>query len=446
MVNSTPDLNDLKKAADAMNITSEVRTTKAELSSESNFTATSTNGSTGSYNIGVAQLAQVQKNVSIGYLSKDTNTFKTGTITINDGLGAAVKTLTIDATNNSLAGIQAAINAQSDTTGVSATIIGNTMHSGYHLVLTGKDASTSFSLTDNLTTGTGDSLSTTKTQDAQQAVAIIDGVTVISNSNTVTDAISGVTLNLSAVNTYSGGTAEAGKKPWEWAVPPTYASSTMKIVGDTSALKEKISTFVSSYNKVMDWINEGYTTKTAADTKTTDTTTTDTATSTTTEDILSDYLRGDSTVSSIKRGLQSILTDSVKNTGSLHTLTDLGITSNKDGTLTLNSSKLDTALAGNVNGLVALLAGEDTVDGVMKKFNSFLVKQTSTSTGMYAGKKDLYKTQTARLDNQIAEKETLMAKIEKTMRARFDAMELMVSNLNSQSTFLTQWTDALNKK
>ncbi len=438
-------LDDLRKAADAMNITSEVRTTKVNLGSESNFKATSTNAGTGSYSVSVAQLARVQKDVSIGYASKTAATFKTGSFMIKDLAGVAVKaTITVDSTNNSLQGIQAAINASSGTTGVSATIIGNDA-SSYHLVLTGKDASTSFSIdTSALTGGTGANLSITNSQTAQQAVTLVDGIPIVSNSNTVTDAISGVTLNLTAANvqTFAGSQlpSETGIDSWFWATPPKYATTTMDVVADSAALKEKISTFVSSYNKVMDWINEGYQTKAATDT-TTDSTTTDTSKE---EDILSDYLRGDSTVSGVKRGLQALLTDSVKGTGALHILSDIGITTNKDGTLTLNSSKLDSAIEGGVDGMVTLLAGEGSVDGVMKKFNSYLGKLTSTASGMYADKKDRYKTRVERLDAQITQKETMMEKIEKTMRARFNAMELLVSNLNAQSSFLTQHMDSLN--
>lgn len=408
-------LDDLRKAADAMNITSEVRTTKVNLSSDTAFSATSSSASTGSYNIAVTQLAQIQKNVSNGYSSSTATTFGTGTLTVN---GTAI---TIDATNNSLLGLKTAINAQSGTTGVLATLIndGKTLNS-YHLVLTGKDASTSFSVTNGLTGGTGTALTFTKTQDAQQAQAIIDGTEVVSNSNTLTDVISGVTLNLKATSPI----AVPG-------TPPTYTTTKMDIVSDPGSLKEKISTFVSSYNKVMDWINQGYATKTAAETAA--------AKAAGQEDILSDYLRGDSTVRSVKQSLQSILTNSINGSGSLHLLNDVGITTNrKDGTLTVNSSKLDTALASNLDGLVTLLAGDDTTDGVMKKFNTFLVSTTSATQGMYADKKKLYTTKAAYIDAQVAQKEPLMAQIEKTMRARFTAMESLVSTMNAQSSFLTQ--------
>jgi len=430
-------LTDLKTAVDAMNITSEVRTTKVSLSSVSAITATSADATPGSYNISVAQIAQVQKNVSIGYVSKTSATFGTGTVTVNG------KAITIDSTNNSLQGLMTAINAQSGTTGVNATIIndGNGVNP-YHLILTGKDASTSYTATSQLTGGLGVELNITKTQDAKQAVLFVDGTKVVSNSNNVSDVISGVTMTLNAVSAKSyAGTPEAGVDSWDWVDPPTYINTTMNVVADPGTLKEKISTFVSSYNKVMEWINQGYDTKTAKDTNKTDSTATDT---TKEEDILSDYLRGDSTVRGIKRGLQSILTDSVNVTGSLQILRDIGISTNNNGTLTLNSSKLDKALESGLDGMVKLLAGEDNVDGVMKKFNSYLIDRTSTTQGMYADKKNQYKTRVERLDTQIAQKETMMEKIEKTMRARFTAMELLVSNLNSQSNYLTQFTDALS--
>ena len=429
-------LNDLKTSASAMSLTSQVRTTKANLSSTSAFTATSNNAFTGSYSVSVTQLAQVQKDISsVGYASNSTSIFGTGTVTVNG------KAISIDSTNNSLQGLMSAINAVTGTTGVSASIINDgSTSTPYRLVLTGKDASTSFTVTSNLQDGLGTAipLTTTTVQTAQQANLTIDGVAVVGNSNTITSAISGVTLNLNATSSISNP-----------GPPIQYTATKMDIVADTSTLKDNISTFVNNYNKVMDWISAGYAkdipaigTTTSSTTSTTSSTTT--ATDTPTDAQYSQLLRGDVTVNTIKRGLQSVLTDAVNSSGSLHILSDIGISTNKDGTLNLNNSKLDTALQNNFDGIGKLLAGENSVDGTMKKLNSYLVNVTSTTAGMYAEKRDRYTSKVNDLDNQISQKTALLDKTEATLKARFTAMETLVSSLNSQSSFLTQWISSLS--
>jgi flagellar hook-associated protein 2 len=427
-------LNDLRDAAGAMNLTSEVRTTKVNLSSESALTATSNSAFPGSYNIAVTQLAQVQKNISSAYASSSAGIFGTGTVTVNG------KAITLDSSNNSLQGLMSAINAETDTTGVSASIINDgSAANPYRLVLTGKDASTSFTVTSNLKNdlGTAIPFTTTKSQDAQQAKITIDGIEVVSNSNTITGAIAGVTLNLNATSPIS----DSGP-------PAQYTTTKLDITADTSALKEKISTFVSSYNKIMDWIVAGYAqgiSTIETTTSTTDSTTTTTTTTTPTDAQYSQLLRGDATVNTIKRGMQSLLTDAVNSSGgSLHILSDIGISTNQDGTLNLNNSTLDAALQNNFDGMTKLLAGDDSTDGVMKKFNTYLLNVTSTTTGMYAEKRDRYTSKVNRLDDQIIQKTAMLDKTEATMKARFTAMEMLVSSLNSQSTFLTQWADSYN--
>lgn len=422
-------LNELREAVGAMNLTSEVRTTKATVSSETAFTATSTNAIPGSYNVVVKQLAQVQKDVSaIGYASNSTSLFGIGTITVNG------KAISMNAANNSLQGLSAAINAVTEDTGVSASIIndGSGGSTAYHLVLTGKDASTAFTVTSDLKDGADVAIpfATTSTQVAQQAQLTVDGIAVSSNSNTITGVIAGVTLNLNATSPIP-----------DPAQPTVYTATKLDIVADPSALKEKISTFVSSYNKVMEWIAEGYTDKTATDT--TDSTDTETDKK---EDVLSDYLRGDATVNSIKRGLQSLLSDVVKGSGSLHILGEIGISTAKDGTLLVNNTKLDAALEGGLDNMTKLLAGEDGVAGVMQKFNTYLLNATSATKGMYAEKRERYESRVERMDSQIANKTTMIDKIEARLKARFNAMELLISNLNSQSGYLTQLSNLSNSE
>lgn len=421
-------LTALRDAVGAMNLTSEVRTTKATLSSTTAFTATSNSAQTGSYTIAVTQLAQVQKTITGGYAATNTALFGSGTLTVNG------TQIAINSSNNTLSGMMSAINAESETSGVSATIIndGSGTATAYRLVLTGKDASTAFTVTSNLVDGSSIPIAfnTTNTQTAQQAKIKVDGIDVVSNSNTITGVISGVTLNLSAVSPVES----AGP-------PPVYSATRMDITADTDALKEKISAFVSSYNGIMDWIAEGYEEDAGV---TADTETAETEDSK--EESMSYYLRGDSTVNSIKRSLQSILTDVVDNSGSLQILSQIGISTNKDGTLNLNNSKLDSALAGNFEGVTKLLAGEDAIQGVMQIFNNRLLDITSKATGMYADQRDRYENRVDRLDSQIEQKTAMLEKREAMLLARFNAMELLVSNLNSQSSYITQFTNMLNRE
>jgi flagellar hook-associated protein 2 len=421
-------IDDLKSAVSAMNLTSQVKSTSVSLSANAPFTATSTNASSGSYNIAVKQLAQIQKSISNGVTSQTDAVLGTGTFTIT---GKTNLNITVDSTNNSLSGLAAAINAKTTDTGVKATIINDgstgTGATPYHLVLTGTDSGAEFTVTNNLSGGTEgtalDALADDPYQKAQQAEVYIDGIKIVSNNNIITSAISGVTLNLNA-------TSEADPT----GTPP-YKTSLLTVATDTSALKEKLTTFVASYNKVMNWILSGYPEFSGTTTKTTDTEKTD---------LLGSVLRGDSSINEVKRGLQSILSSVTKTSGSLSVLSQLGITTNLDGTLAQNNTKMDAALQDNFDSTVSLLAGEGSTDGVMKKINYYLLNLTNGSTGMYAGKKKSYDQIVARIDDQIANMEPRMTKKEATLRAQFSAMETLVSGLNSQSTFLTQQMDLLS--
>lgn len=420
-------LDGLRTAAGNLNVTSDVQTTSVRLSSEEEITASSNGAREGSYDIAVAQLAQVQKTVTTGYSSNTDSVFGTGTFAIGD-VG-----IVVDSSNNSLQGLMEAINSLSEDTGVSASIINDGSDSdNYHMVLTGKDAATNFSLSYDLRDAedTPITFSATQVRSAQQAIAYVDGIEVVSNTNTLTGVIAGVTINLNKESEVITPAVDGN--------PAVYATSTLNVEADTESLKEKISTFVSSYNDVMDWINSGY--KTTIET----TDEASVAADSGDENVLSDYLRGDATVNDIKRNLQSMLSESVGSSGSLQILSEIGISTQSDGTLHVNDGKLDTALSEKFDDVVKLLAGESTNDGVMKKFNSYLVQVTSSTEGMFADKQDRYDSAVKRLDQQISQKEPLIDKIEERIRAEFNAMELLVSNLNAESDYLTQQMDMLS--
>lgn len=428
-------LDDLKSAVGDMSLTSQIRSTKVSLSSDDTISAESDSGAIGSYNISVAQLSQVQKTVSDAYSSKTESVLGTGTISING------TNINVTSENNSLAGLMESINAQSETTGVSATIINDgSGDTPYHLVLTGADASTSFTVTSDLTDASSDPIEfgTTDVQQAQQAVAFIDGIKIVSDTNTISDAISGVTINLNGVsNTSYAGTEEAGVDPWDWADPPVYGTTSMNIEADTSALKEKVTSFVTAYNGVMEWIASGY------DELGTSTVTADDGSE---EELLGSVLRGDATINTVKRQLQNVLTSVVDNSGAFSILSEIGISTNLNGTLSQDNTKLDNALANNYDDLVALFSGDDDAAGVMKNFNSLLLDLTSSTQGVYATQKNAYDTAIDKLDSQIDLMEVRMDKRESILRSQFSAMEQLVSSLNAQGDYLTQQLEAFNNK
>lgn len=420
-------LDGLRVAASGLNLTSDVRTSTADVGQATAFSATANGAETGSYDIAVAQLAQVQKSVSGGVASRTDSLAFSGTLT----LGTTV--INIDETNNSLSGIAEAINLQTEETGVHASIINDGSDVPYRLVLTGETATTSFTPVFDLTTTEGNptSFAMDEVRSAQQAVAYVDGIQVVSDSNTLTGVISGVSLNLHQTSeVLSAGTPEAGVPSYEWADPPTYQSNTLTVSADTTALKEKLTSFVDSYNKVMSWIASAYPEFGGAFEMDGE------------EETLSSELRGDSTVSSVKRQLQSLL-GSTGGSGALQSLSQVGLSTQRDGTIYLNETKLDLQLNEDFDAFVGLLSGDSVDDGVMKKFNTALLQLTSSSSGVYATKKTTYETNVRRLDANIANMELLMDKKEESLRARFTAMELLVGNLNSQSDYITQQMDML---
>lgn len=426
-------LDDLKTAVSDMTLTSQVRSNTVSLSDSAPFTATSANAGSGSYNIAVKQLAQVQKTIIGASALKNGSTSQTdallgtGTLTLTKGTTNTV--ITVDSSNNSLLGLAAAINKQSATTGIKASIINDGTATPYHLALTGTDSSTTFSVTSSLLAadGTtpvdfGTSATQTASQTAQQAEAYIDGVKVVSNSNTISGAISGITLNLNSVSE-----TDATKTP-------PLATSLLEIKSDTGALKEKLTSFVSSYNKTIEWILSGYQEfgGTVADDDPD------------TEDLLGSVLRGDSSINAVKRGLQNALSSVINTSGSMKLMSELGITTQLNGTLAQNNTKMDAALANNFEGVVKLLAGEGSTDGVMKKLNSYMLTVTSGTTGLYATKKANYDLNAKRIDTQILNMEPRMVKKEAMLRAQYTAMESLVSGLNAQGSFLTQQMDLLS--
>jgi len=324
----------------------------------------STIAASGTYNLEVSSLARAQSLVS-GAFTNVTDAVGTGTLTfqfydtktgtVNSSMPAT--TITIDAAHNSLAGIRDAVNSAN--AGVTATIVND--GTGNKLVFssntTGTANSLKISVADNDgnntdasglsqlaydpagTAGSGKNL--TESQSAQDAVLKVNGLTVTKSTNTVTDAIQGVTLTLKATTT---------------------APTTVSVARDTSAVTSLVDSFVKAYNDLN---------KTISDLSAYDASTKQAG-----------LLQGDSTVRSIQYQIRSMLGKSIMGVdGSMTNLSNIGVTFQKDGTLALDTSKLQNALNTNPDSVTGLFAAYGKPSDSLV---SYVSSSTSTQPGSYS--------------------------------------------------------------
>lgn len=325
----------------------------------------------GSYTLDVTKIAQAQKLVATGQAST-TAAIGTGaatTVTIDFGTisggtfnavtgqytgaaytsnGNGAKMLTIDASNNSLTGIRDAINTAN--LGVSATIINDGGTSPYRLSLSsnnmGQSNSMKISVAGDVTLGNllgqdpvgVQNMSEVAT--AQNATFKVNGIAVSKASNTVTDVIPGVTLNL---------------------LKPTTSTTSVNVAQDTGSVQTSVSSFVKAYNDLNTTLKNlsGYD---AAAKK-------------------GGVLQGDSTVLQLQAKIRSILTTSVSNTsGSLTNLSQIGVSFQRDGSLALDAAKLSSAISSNPNDIASLFAETGRASDSLVSYTS---STSNTKVGTY---------------------------------------------------------------
>jgi flagellar hook-associated protein 2 len=425
--NST--LTSLLSKAGSLDSASELQPQAATLSKDDFFSATAAStATTGTYQLKAFSLAQVEKQVSDAgqFADKSTTLYKTGTLVVTAN-GESTE-ITIDTKNNTLAGIAQAINDAD--AGVTATVISDGAASNpYRLVLTADsipdtvpdydgaddiagngDDETDISLdTSGLNSAGGADFNPTFSvvQEAQQAHIQVDTVDIYSSSNTFTEAISGVTLTMDAVD--NGAT-----------------STTLSVKLDKEELQGNISSFVSDYNKVMSYI-------------------TGQSTYGNTE---AGILSGDASLRQVKARLQSLLTTRIAGSGSINTLAELGLETQKDGTVKINDSTLSAAIDDDLDSVVKLLAGEGSgsaaIDGIATKFSDYLTDITNSTDGFLAGRKASNTSTIKRIDSDIQRLEQRLEKREESLQKQFSALEQLISTFNSQSDYLSQQMSMLS--
>ncbi|MHB1397783.1 MAG: flagellar filament capping protein FliD [Trichloromonadaceae bacterium] len=377
-------LKDLLAKAEAMETSQKFLASKATPSSKDYFGVTATTTApSGNYNIEVVSLAKQEREVAAGVA--DGFTSAGGELTING------KTVNITA-GSTLEQIRGAINSTADI-GVSASIINDGTGTPHRLVFTANQAGVN---------GVDISANTTDLAFTSQAGSLaqvkVDGIDIFRTSNTVADAIPGVTLDLVKMN-------------------PLGETTSLKVETDQDAVKQKLKDFVKSYNDIVSFIGNQ-----------------------------KDASWGrDSGLQLPKTRLQNLLTTAIGGSGTLQSLSQLGLETQKDGTVVLNDAKLSKTLTDNLADVTSLLTGVNGGGGIVAKFKTYLKGVTDRVDGLLPSRKKSTEASVKRIDNSIEKLEMRLAQREKSMRAQFEALETLTSAMNSQGAFLANQINAWNR-
>lgn len=260
-----------------------------------------TNATSASHNITVTSLAQQQILAAAG-VADDSAALSTGTISLRVGSGATTS-ITIDASNNTLRGVRDAINSAG--ADVSASIVNDGAAAPWRLVLTAKStgAANTIAITNTLAAGEFKIAldNRSETQAARSAALTVDGIAVTSATNSVSDVVAGVALNLS----------KAG-------------ASTVTVARNTSSAQAAVQAFVKAYNDVNKTLGE-MTSYDAATRR-------------------AGPFQGEAMAINLQANMRGTLSRVLEGLqGTFTSLSQAGVSFQKDGALALDSAKLTAA-------------------------------------------------------------------------------------------------------
>jgi flagellar hook-associated protein 2 len=323
---------------------------------------------------------------------------ETGTIGIR-GTDDVIKNVNVNFTTDSLETIVSNINLQAPTD-VTASIEEVTENGAtmYRIKLTNTDIN-DFTDDENIFETLGIVKATNKNsiESGQDASLKIDGYSITSSSNTITTAISRVTLNLTGTN---------DTKPIE-----------MRINQDSTQIGQKVNTFVSSLNAILSYIKD-QNTYSSSSTK---------------------PLMGDVNLSLVKSTITSAIYASVSGNITYKTASSIGINFKPDGTISFNSSTFTNALAANKGETIKVLTelNDSLYDNLKIYVDPVVGTFTYTVTSI--------QNKISSIDKHIEDMNARYERQRATLEKKYNALELLISQSNTTKNWLTQQVNYMSK-
>ena len=377
------------------------------------------NATTGNYSVQVSALASAQA-IATGTYASSSALVGAGTLTIESGTwganqasftsGGAATAVTITA-DDTLASVRDKIN----TSGAAVTASILTDASGARLVIRSKDTGAANAFRTSVSAGGPTGLAydpssgvsnATRSQTAANAAATINGIAVSSASNSLVNVLDGVTLTLKDLTT---------------------SAANVTVASDTDAMKKTLQDFAAAYTDLAKLI--------ATDTK---------------YDATSKSagpLQGDGAVVGLQTRLRAMLGATSGASSAYARLSDAGFEMQRDGSLSVNATKLDKALA-NLPELKKLMSNSSStdasLDGFGKRFRVFasdVLGVEGTLTARSDGLAEKLKRNQASQDSM----QQRLDQVQKRLEAQYTALDAQMGKLNSLSSYVTQQVAAWNK-
>ncbi|SDK93214.1 flagellar hook-associated protein 2 [Modicisalibacter muralis] len=405
-------LDAFKEAAAKLASVDGFQAVSSTVSGESFTVSSGTDAVPGRYEIEITQLARAQSLASNGVADQEAQ-LGAGNLTITVGTGGEAQTLDIAIADedSSLEAIRDAINAENG--GVTASIINDGSGTPYRLVLTSDKTGEASTMTVNATGNTqlsdllthnADGTGTmTETVTAQNAELTVNGIDIVSESNRVEGALQDVTLNLNELT-------------------ETGSPEILTVSRDTEQISDDIKAFVDTYNSLQKTMDE--------------------LTAFNGPDAASGVLLGNNTMSSVESQLRAVMGGSVQE-GSLNMLSEIGVELTLDGTLELDEERLEELVNDDLDSLSAFFSGGAEGEGLADRLDT-------TLTGMLE-EGGLLSTTTSGLETTIESLDERYARVEESIgvtveryRVQFAEMDMLVAQMNSTMSYLSQQFDAMN--
>lgn len=361
------------------------------------------------FQINVARLATNLTQASRSYSSSDAPILAGGvtnaTFELRKGGAASGATVTIDASNNTLAGLRDAINAAG--AGVTATVVDiNGDGTNQQLVLTSTDtgAMGRVELVETSATGTGADLNLRSLNppgaatdfSALDAELTLNGLTIHRATNKITDAVAGLTFELKGAG-----------------------AATVGVSADTASVKDKLQAFVNAYNDAQDFINAQYRPDSGGRP--------------------SGVLAGESMLRSVQRQLRDALgASSTSNGGAFASLADIGVGRDNDGKLTLDTALLDNRLSSSAADVRALLSGKAAGDtGLASTIFTTAENLSDGISGVVQMAVNGYQSSIKGIEKSVSEQQARLELLRVSLTRQFAAVDAAIGQLNNQGTALT---------